>query len=114
MAPSVSVLTGFDCVLTFQYKKDTVFFISELNTMAPSGSQSTTFLSDESGLFVPLDCDMEQILGQIVSIRVKTLSNTNLVTSWHIKKEKSSLPVDVRRSKTSLLKFPILSSGRLS
>ena len=114
MALSVSVLTGFDCVLTFQYKKDTVFFISELNTMAPLGSQSTTFLSDESGLFVPFDRDMEQILGQIVSIRVKTLSHTNLVASWHIKREKSSLSFEVRRSKTSLLKFPILSSGMLS
>ena len=58
--------------------------------------------------------DLEQILGQIVSIRVKTLSNTNLVGSWHIKREKSSLRVDVRRSKTSLLKFPILSPGMLS
>ena len=51
--------------------------------MEPLGSQSTTFLSDESGLFVPFDSDMEQILGQIVSIRVKTLSNTILVASWH-------------------------------
>ena len=110
----MSVLTGFDCVLTFEYKKDTVIFISELNTMAPLGSQSTTFLSDESGLFVPFDRKMEQILGQIVSIGVKTLSNTNLVASWHTKREKGSLPVDVRRSKTSLLKFPILSSEMLS
>ena len=110
----MSVLTRFDCVLTFQYKKDTVFYISELNTMAPLGSQSTTFLSDESRLFVPFDRDMEQILGQIVSIRVKTLSNTNLVASWHIKREKCSIPVDVRRSKASLLKFSILSSGMLS
>ena len=109
----MSVLTGFDCVLTFEYKKDTVIFISELNTMAPLGSQSTTFLSDESGLFVPFDSKMEQILGQIVSIGVKTLSNTNLVASRHTKREKGSLPVDVRRSKTSLLKFPILSSGML-
>ena len=35
------------------------------------------------------------------------LSNTNLVVSRHIKREKVSLPVDVRRSKTSLLKLPI-------
>ena len=85
----MSVLTGFDCVLTFQYKKDTVFFKSELNTMAPLGSQSMTFLGDGSGLFVPFDRDLEQILGQIVSIRVKTLSNKNLVASWHTKREKS-------------------------
>ena len=110
----MSVLTVFYCVLTFQYKKRYRVFISELNTMAPLGSQSMTFLGDGSGLFVPFDRDLEQILGQIVSIRVKTLSNKNLVASWHIKREKSSLPVDVRRSKTSLLKFPILSSEMLS
>ena len=82
--------------------------------MAPLGSQSMTFLGDGSGLFVPFDRDLEQILGQIVSIRVKTLSNKNLVASWHIKREKNSLPVDFHRSKTSLLKFPILSSEMLS
>ena len=47
--------------------------------------------------------------GQIVSIRVKTLSNTNLAASSHIIKEKASLPVDVRRSKTLLLKLPTVS-----
>ena len=37
----------------------------------------------------------------------KILSRTHLVASKHIyiKKEKGSLPVDVRRSKTSLLKL---------
>ena len=52
-------------------------------------------------------------LGQIVLItiiyvfiRVKTLSNTNYVASRYIKREKGSLPFDVRRSKTSLLKLP--------
>ena len=48
------------------------------------------------------------MFGQIDSIRVNTLSNTNLVASMHIKREKRSLPVDVRRSKTSLLKLPNL------
>ena len=38
----------------------------------------------------------------------KKLSNTNLVVSRRIKREKASLPVDVRRSKTSLLKLPIM------
>ena len=42
-------------------------------------------------------------IGQIISIRVKKLSNTNLVASMHTKREKASLPFDVRRSKTSLL-----------
>jgi len=50
--------------------------------------------------------DFEQILGQIVSIRIKTLGNTNMVASRLIKRGKGSLPVDVRRSKTSLLKLP--------
>ena len=48
-----------------------------------------------------------QIFSQIVSIRVKKLSNTNYIASRHITREKSSLPVDVRCSKTSLLKLPI-------
>ena len=34
--------------------------------------------------------------GQIVCTRVKTRSNSNLVASRHIKREKISLPVDVR------------------
>ena len=45
------------------------------------------------------------IFGQIVSIRVKTLGNTTLEASRQFKIEKGSLPVDVRRSKTSPLKF---------
>ena len=48
---------------------------------------------------------------QIFFIRERTLSSTILVafryiTSRHITREKSSLPVDFRCSKTSLLKFP--------
>ena len=43
---------------------------------------------------------------QIVSIRVKTLSHTNLVALKDIKREEGSLPVDVSRSKTELLKLP--------
>ena len=62
----------------------------------------------EEAFFSLLGRDFEQILGQIVSIRVKTLSNTNLAASRHIKREKNSFPVDMRRSKTSLLKFPYL------
>ena len=33
-----------------------------------------------------------------------TLSSKHLVASMHIKREKASLPLDVRRSKTPLLK----------
>ena len=54
-----------------------------------------------SGLFALLSRGFEQIFGQIVSIRMKTLSNTNMVASRLIKREKGSLPVDVRRSKTN-------------
>ena len=53
--------------------------------------------SKGSGLFAHLSCDFEQTFRQVVSIRVKTLSKTNLVASMYIKGEKSSLPVDVRR-----------------
>ena len=64
-------------------------------------------MSTGSGLFVPFGRDLEQILGQIVSIRVKTLSHTYLA-SRRIKREKSSLPVEVRRLKTSMLEIPII------
>ena len=46
------------------------------------------------------------IFGQIVSVRIKTLSNTFFVASSHIIKEKASLPVDVRRSEKSLFNLP--------
>ena len=59
--------------------------------------------STRSGLFELLGRDFKQVLEQIVSVSVKVLSNTNLVTSRSIKREKGSLPVDVRRSKSSLL-----------
>ena len=39
-------------------------------------------------------------------MRVQTLNNTNLVASSSIIRKKVSLPVDVRRSKTSFLKLP--------
>ena len=62
--------------------------------------------------------DFEQISGQTVSLRVKTLRNATLValrpgahTRYellirHIKRKKGSVLVDVRRIKTSLLKLP--------
>ena len=61
-----------------------------------------------SCLFALLSRDFEQFFGQIVSIRVKTLSNTNLVAARYIESEKRSLPVDVRGFKTSLLKHAIV------
>ena len=41
-----------------------------------------------------------QIFRQIISIRVMTLINTNVVASRHIKREEVLLPVAVHRSKT--------------
>ena len=52
-----------------------------------------------SGLFAFLGRGFAQIFaGQIVSVRVKTLSNTNLVASRYIRREKASVLVDLRRS----------------
>ena len=49
------------------------------------------------GLFAPFSRDFEQILGQNVPLRVKTLSNTNLVAlRYSLKKRKT------RRSRASL------------
>ena len=69
--------------------------------------------STGSGRFALLSHDFEQIFGQIVSIRIKTLGNKNTVASRLIKREKGLLPVDVRRSKTSLLKLPITGNVQL-
>ena len=61
-----------------------------------------------SGLFSSLGSGFVQIFGQIVSISVKTRSNTNSVVSRNIKRGKTHLPVNVLRSKTPLLKLPCL------
>ena len=55
-----------------------------------------------SGLFAFLGRGFVQIFGQILSIRVMTLINTNVVASRLIKREMALLPVAVRRSKTVL------------
>jgi len=62
--------------------------------------------STGSGLFSFFDGGFAQIFSQIASITVKKLRNTNFVSSRHVKRENASLPVDVRRSKTPLLKLP--------
>ena len=62
--------------------------------------------STGSGLFSFLDSGFAHLLGQLVSIIAKTLRNTNLGASTCFKMKKTSLPVDVRRSKTPLLKLP--------
>ena len=57
-------------------------------------------------LFRFLSSSFAQIFSEIVSRSVKKLSNTNFIASRHIKRETFSLPVDVRLSKTHLLKLP--------
>ena len=61
-------------------------------------------MSSGSVFFAFFVSGFARIFGQIVSIRVNVPSNTNLTASRHIKKEKALLTVDVRRSKTPLLK----------
>ena len=63
--------------------------------------------STGSGLFSFFDGGFAQIFSQIASITAKKLRNTNLISSRHVNRENTSLPVDVRRSKMSLLKLPI-------
>ena len=63
-------------------------------------------MSTRSRLFALLSRDFEQIFGKIVSIRMKTLGNTNMVASRLIKRVKGSLPVDMRHSKMALLELP--------
>ena len=62
-------------------------------------------MSTGSGLFKFLSGIFAQIFGQIVSIIRKRLRNTNLVLSIYFKTKKISLPVDLRRLKTPLLKL---------
>ena len=76
-----------------------------------SGSLSNSVVerrtSTGSEPFASLGSGLFETLGKILFIREKKLSNTNLLASRHIKREKGSLPVDVRPSKTSLFKLPI-------
>ena len=58
----------------------------------PIGSLSSDVLErrmlNGSGRFALLSPDFEQMFGQIVSIRMKTIGNTNMVASRLIKREK--------------------------
>ena len=70
--------------------------------------------STGSGLFTFFGSGFAHILLQIVSLRVKEPpTNTNLVVSRHIKREKCSILVDVCRSKTSLLKLSFIGNRLL-
>ena len=63
-------------------------------------------MSTGSGLYAVLGRDVDQILGQIISMREKTLTNINLVALRHFERKNATLSVDVHRSNTSLLKLP--------
>ena len=93
-------------------KTDKIKFRRLGGIMTPLGSLSSDVFerrtSTGNGRFALLSRDFEQIFGQIVSVRIKTLGNINTVASRLIKRGKGSLPLDVRRSKTSLLKLPII------
>lgn len=69
----------------------------ELKRRSSTGSELLAFMG--SG-FV-------QIFGQVVAMTVKTLtcSNTNLVASRHIKREKTSLPFESASLKNALHEF---------
>ena len=70
------------------------------------------FLSEarqpEWSFFAVLDNGFAQIFRQIVSMIVKTLRNTNFAASSCFKMKKTSLPVNVRRSKRPLFKLSIV------
>ena len=69
--------------------------------------------STGSGFFSFFDGGFAQIFSQIASITVKKLRNSNFISLRHVKRENTSLPVDVRRSKTSLLKLPNVKDATL-
>ena len=81
----------------------------KIRTLSNSVFEGRT--STGSGLFSSLGSGLVETLRYIVFIREKTLSNTNLLASRHIIRGSASLPVDVRRLKTSLLKLPNVPRG---
>ena len=90
---------------------DLFYFIKEakLSIYADDNQLYFADTSTGSGLFALLSRQFEQSFGQILSIRVKLRSNTILVPWRYIKRGTGSLPVDVSRSRTSLLKLRIFS-----
>ena len=67
---------------------------SELNFLSDAGLTGSGLFSFLRGIF-------GQICGQIVSIMRQRLRNTNLVASIYFKMKKTTLPVEVRRSKNA-------------
>ena len=75
-------------------------------TLVNIGSLTKTIFERRMSSFTFLDIVFAQSCGLIVFIRVKKLSNSSLVASRPIKREKTSFPFYVRHSKTFLLKLP--------
>ena len=68
-----------------------------------------------TGISAFLGHDFEQIFRQLVYMRFKKkLSDTNLIMSRHIEREKASFPLDVRCSKTPLLKLYLTTAARVA
>ena len=78
-----------------------------------AAAYSASFRSYTWELFALSDSGFALTFGQIVSISVKELNNTNLVASRHIKRERASLPVDACSSKTCLLNLPNKGKSKL-
>ena len=69
-----------------------------------------------SGLFSHLSRCFERFFGQIVSKRVKTVTELAIQIWWRqgrLREKKSSPPVDVHRSKTLLLKLSSITPNTL-
>ena len=85
--------------------KDQVILDGTLGSLSKVVFERRT--STGSGLFSSFDGVFAQIFSQIAFITVTKLRNKNFISSRHVKRENASLPVDVRRSKTPLLKLSI-------
>ena len=80
---------------TFRAKAHLLFHWCLYNKGTLSSGVFERRSSTGSVLFVPFGRDLQQIVGQIAyKRRVKTLSSRNLVASRHVKREKSSHPVE--------------------
>ena len=73
--------------------------------------EATTFLSDarqpEVDFLHPSAVTLKKIMGQIVSLKGKTLSNKNLVLPRHVKKKNVHFWLNNVAQKRQLLKLPI-------
>ena len=77
--------------------------LSEFRIKNKKGASNSVFegrTSTGSGLFASLISGLVETLRQIVFIREKKDSNTNLLASRHIRSKKASFPVYVCRTKT--------------